>query len=687
MSSHTLPVAGAAGRRWLSGLQYTALGLAVALSLAACNKDGDNGAAAQLGAPAQSAPEPQPVAYQPPPPEVLYRMVAPIALYPDKLVAQVLAASTYPDQVGAAESWLGQNPGLKPAELARAVNDQPWDPSVKSLTQFPNVLEQMASNLPWTTALGKAYYNDPADVMNAIQVMRGRAYQAGALKSSKRMQVRVAAPPANPDYVPAPGVAAPMVVPVIQAPPQFIEIAPTAVDTVYVPQYDPAVVYGAPLPVYTGYSYAVAPPLAVGLIGFGAGILLAEPAWHRPWGWNSWGMHWGEPGRRWHAGEPPPPMARPAVVYNNTTYVSRSTTVVNNTINVGQPRPMPAVNAQPQPFGPHPGALGAAAMGGAALATGALAQRPQPSAPHGGPGPWQQLPPAGQPPHMAGMTPPAGQFRPPSQGGPQAGAGFAQRPSAPPGQGHAPAAEPWAARQAGRNGVPPPQARTAPVPPPQGAAAAHAPRPWMAQREQERMRVQAQPQALLPAQQRAQEQAHPQQAGMAQQRAQDQARQQQAVMAQQRAQDQARQQQAVMAQQRMQEQARQQQAAMAQQRAQEQARQQQAVMAQQRAQDQARQQQAAMAQQRAQDQARQQQAVMAQQRAQEQARQQQAVMAQQRAQQQMQMQQRQEMAQRQEMQRAQQFQQQQQQMAAARAREARPPERGGAPGQHEGRWR
>ncbi|MBS0391761.1 MAG: DUF3300 domain-containing protein [Proteobacteria bacterium] len=627
MSSHTLPAAGAAGRRWLSGLQYTALGLAVALSLAACNKDGDNGAVAQLGAPASPAPEPQPVAYQPPAPEVLYRMVAPIALYPDKLVAQILAASTYPDQVSAAESWLGQNPGLKPAELALAANDQPWDPAVKSLTQFPNVLEQMASNLPWTTALGKAYYNDPADVMNAIQVMRGRAYEAGALKSSKRMQVRVAAPPANPDYVPAPGVAAPVVAPVIQAPPQFIEIAPSAVDTVYVPQYDPAVVYGAPLPLYTGYSYAVAPPLAVGLLGFGTAIVVAEPVWnrpwHRPWGWNSWGMHWGEPGRRWHAGEPPPPpMARPAVVYNNTTYVSRSTTVVNHTIHVGQPRPMPAVNAQPQPFGPHPGALGAAAVGGAALAAGALAQRPQPPVPHGGPGPWQQQPPAGQPPHLAGLVPP-GQFRQPWQGGLQPGAGFAQRPSAPPGQGHAPAAESWSARQAGRNGVPQPQAQTAPVPPPQGAAAAHAPRPWMAQREQERMRVQAQPQALLPAQQRAQEQAHPQQAVMAQQRAQDQARQQQAVMAQQR----------------MQEQARQQQMAMAQQRSQEQARQQQAAMAQQR------------------------------------------------AQQQMQMQQRQEMAQRQEMQRAQQFQQQQQQMAAARAREARPPERGGVPGQHEGRWR
>ena len=88
------------------------------------------------------------MAYVPPSAETLYQMVAPIALYPDKLVAQVLAASTYPDQVGAAEVWLGQNPGLKPQELQDAVNGQDWDPSVKSLAQFPNVLAQLSSNIP-----------------------------------------------------------------------------------------------------------------------------------------------------------------------------------------------------------------------------------------------------------------------------------------------------------------------------------------------------------------------------------------------------------------------------------------------------------------------------------------------------------------------------------------------------------
>jgi hypothetical protein len=92
----------------------------------------------------------------------------------------------------------GANPGLQRTALSNAVNAQNWDPSVKSLTQFPNVLEQMASNLPWTTALGKAYYNDPSDVMNAIQVMRNRAYKAGTLKTSSQLKVNL--PPRQPPW-------------------------------------------------------------------------------------------------------------------------------------------------------------------------------------------------------------------------------------------------------------------------------------------------------------------------------------------------------------------------------------------------------------------------------------------------------------------------------------------------------
>src|SRR5580704_6382656 len=121
----------------------------------------------------------------------LYQLVAPIALFPDKLVAQVLAASTYPDQVTASYNWIKQNSNLNGQQLMQTVNQQSWDASVKGLTQFPDVLGQMATNLSWTSALGDAYFNVPQDVMKAVQVMRQRAYQAGSLKSNQQQNVSV----------------------------------------------------------------------------------------------------------------------------------------------------------------------------------------------------------------------------------------------------------------------------------------------------------------------------------------------------------------------------------------------------------------------------------------------------------------------------------------------------------------
>ncbi len=436
-----------------SALCLSVLGLAAALALSACNESQDKppqAASAPLPPATESAqPVATPVAYVPPSAETLYQMVAPIALYPDKLVAQVLAASTYPDQVGAAEVWMGQNPGLKPEELQNAVNSQDWDPSVKSLTQFPNVLAQLSSNVPWTTALGKAYYNDPADVMNAIQVMRQRAYKAGTLKDSSRLKVAVATADAPPPVSqPAPqAVGEPLSsmlpVPVIDTPPQFIEIAPAQPDTVYVPQYDPGVVYGEPVPMYGGYRPIVAPqpvyvgssaaPVVAGLIGFGAGVILAESVDRRPWGWNSWGMRWGEPGYRWHRNEPPPPPSRrPAVIYNNNTYVSRSTTVVQNIHNTrinnvgnvtniannphfeprrpdfpqqgGDPRPGDPRSGDPRSGDPRSGGMAAAALAGAAGMAGAAA------AAHSGiPQRLGLRPPQGGPPPSAeGVVPPGG---------------------------------------------------------------------------------------------------------------------------------------------------------------------------------------------------------------------------------------------------------------------------------------
>ena len=101
--------------------------------------------------------------------------MAPIALYPDSLVAQILAASTYPEQVVQADRWVQANSGLDSRTLAQAVDRQSWDPSVKALTQFPLVLQNMDQNLSWTSALGSAYENEPQNVLNAVQVMRQRA--------------------------------------------------------------------------------------------------------------------------------------------------------------------------------------------------------------------------------------------------------------------------------------------------------------------------------------------------------------------------------------------------------------------------------------------------------------------------------------------------------------------------------
>src|SRR5271155_1301365 len=121
----------------------------------------------------------------------LEQLVAPIALYPDMLIAQILAGSTYPTQIVEADRFMTQNPNLTGNALAAQVNPQPWDPSVKSLCQFPSVLHTMSQSLAWTSALGEAYYNQPQDVMTALQVMRKRAMAAGTLKSTSQQTVEV----------------------------------------------------------------------------------------------------------------------------------------------------------------------------------------------------------------------------------------------------------------------------------------------------------------------------------------------------------------------------------------------------------------------------------------------------------------------------------------------------------------
>src|SRR5271165_546363 len=183
--------------------------------------------------PQEQAPPPaQPGQSQPPPytqqsAGQLQQLVAPIALYPDSLVAQILAAATFPDQVVEADRWLQAHPDLKGDALGQAVDQQPWDPSVKALTAFPSVLGNMDKNLSWTSSLGDAYYNQEQDVMDAVQAMRQRAQEAGNLKTTPQQTVTTEG--------------------------SMIVIQPANPEVVYVPAYDPWVVYGYPIVAWPGW--------------------------------------------------------------------------------------------------------------------------------------------------------------------------------------------------------------------------------------------------------------------------------------------------------------------------------------------------------------------------------------------------------------------------------------------------
>jgi len=191
----------------------------------------------------------------------LESLVAPIALYPDQLVAQVLSAATFPDQVAIADYWLTQHTSLTGNAFAQEVDKQTWDPSVKALTQFPSVLDNMARNLTWTSSLGEAYHNQPAEVMTAVQTLRAKAKAAGNLKSSPQMTVT-------------------------QQSPQTIVIEPANPQVVYVPQYNPAVIYGTP---YVTPGYTAGDVAASGILGFGTGVAAGALA---SGGWGSWGCNW-----------------------------------------------------------------------------------------------------------------------------------------------------------------------------------------------------------------------------------------------------------------------------------------------------------------------------------------------------------------------------------------------------------
>jgi len=269
-------------------------------------------------APAPAAQTSQGAPYAQQTPEQLQQLVAPIALYPDSLVAQILAASTFPEQVVEADRWVQAHPDLKGDALGQAVDQQPWDPSVKALAAFPSVLGNMDKNLSWTSSLGDAYYNQEQDVMDAVQVMRQRAEQAGNLKSTPQQVVTTQGP--------------------------TVIIQPADPQVVYVPAYNPWVVYGGPIVAWPGwYPYPGiwygGPFLSFG-IGFGIG-------WYGGFGWG-WG-HWG---CDWH---------NHYAVYNHAHYYSQSRTFYNRNVyyrgggNTRGDRPPAAYSARQGGVYNHPG--------------------------------------------------------------------------------------------------------------------------------------------------------------------------------------------------------------------------------------------------------------------------------------------------------------------------------------------
>ena len=213
-------------------------------------------------------------------PEELEQIVAPIALHPDDLIAQILMASTYPLEVVQAERFTKQNANLKGDALTAALEKQDWDPSVKSLVNFPQVLTMMSEKLDWTQRLGDAFLADEKKVLDTIQSLRAKAQAAGNLKTTKEQTVIVEE--------------------------KIIKIEPVNPQVIYVPTYNPTVVYGAwPYPAYPPYSYYPPGYVASSMMWFGAGMAMGA----------AWGYAWGN--SNWHGGD---------VNINN----SRNTNINNN---------------------------------------------------------------------------------------------------------------------------------------------------------------------------------------------------------------------------------------------------------------------------------------------------------------------------------------------------------------------
>jgi hypothetical protein len=200
--------------------------------------------------------------------EQLDQMMAPIALYPDSLLGQILMASTYPLEVVMADRWVKQNRDLKGDQLNGAIDNQIWDASVKALAPFPDVLSMMSEKLDWTQMVGDAFLAQEGDVMDTVQRLRQKAYTADNLKSSEKQRVTMEN--------------------------DSIRIEPTNPEVVYVPAYDPSWVYGPwwwpGYPPYVIYPYWPGVIITAGFISFGAGCFVGA-FWGNAWGHWDWRQH------------------------------------------------------------------------------------------------------------------------------------------------------------------------------------------------------------------------------------------------------------------------------------------------------------------------------------------------------------------------------------------------------------
>jgi hypothetical protein len=210
-------------------------------------------------------------------------LVAPIALYPDPLLSQTLVAATYPLEIVQLHQFLGQNKNLKDKALTDAVMKKGWDPSIQAMAVFPDLVKQMATNIAWTDDLGNAFLAQQNEVMDAVQRMRAKAVEKGALKTTEQQKVETK----------------------VVENKTYIVVEPSKPEVVYVPSYDPVAVWGSPYYPYPAMAYPVYPAGGM-LLSFGVGMAIGAAWGNGGWGWNA---GWGG---------------------NNNVYINRNNNFVNN---------------------------------------------------------------------------------------------------------------------------------------------------------------------------------------------------------------------------------------------------------------------------------------------------------------------------------------------------------------------